>query len=176
MTAGLVEAEPGLPVGSVAEPRPWDAFLVEGQDATSLVGIARQGRLGREERDAPRRVDLSWVDESALALIDRAVGRGRNLHLLYPAPAGQLSVLVAAQLLLHRFQLGQPSPSVGIVTADTTAAARAWEELRILTVGSREPLHEVFPCLRGWARWREPPRSSPVPRPAGRTSVPRLAG
>lgn len=148
MIAGLVEGGPDSPLGPVPEPEPWDAALIRGQDATSLVGIVRQGRLARDQRDGTRRVDLTWIDESALALIDRAVDQGRSLHLVYPAPAGQLSVLVAAQLLLHRFQLGRPSPSVGIVTADTTDAARAWEELRIATVGSREPLHEVFPCFR----------------------------
>jgi hypothetical protein len=43
-------------------------------------------------------VDLCWVDEVALALIDLAIAKNRALGLVYPAPAGQVAVLVAAQL------------------------------------------------------------------------------
>ena len=137
-------------------PPPWDAVLIDGEGPTSVVGIAQQGRLVREESDGPRRVDLTWIDEAALALIDRAVDRRHNLHLVYPAPAGELSVLVAAQLLLHRFSLRAPNLTVGIVTADTTRAARTWESLRIATTGSREPVAEVFPCFRAGPEGESP--------------------
>ena len=40
-----------------AAPLPWDAVLIDGEGPTSVVGIARQGRLVREDRDGPRRVD-----------------------------------------------------------------------------------------------------------------------
>jgi len=43
-------------------------------------------------------VDLCWVDEVALALIDLAIAKNRALGLVYPPPAGQVAVLVAAQL------------------------------------------------------------------------------
>ena len=75
---------------------------------------------------------------------------------MYPAPAGELSVLVAAQLLLHRFSQGAPNLTVGIVTADTTRAARTWESLRIATTGSREPVAEVFPCFRAGPEGESP--------------------
>ncbi len=128
--------------------RPWDAVLLDEQDPASLVAIARDRRLVLEDRRGPEWVDLCWVDEVALALIDITVSRHQGIYLVYPAPAGQVGVLLAAQLLLHGFVHGAKSPSLGLVTADTTAAARTWEALRIATTGSREPLTEVFPCFR----------------------------
>ena len=134
--------------GADGPARPWDAVLLDEQDPTSLVAIARDRRLVLQERRGPEWVDLCWVDEVALALIGLAVVRRQGIDLVYPAPAGQLGVLLAAQLLLHRLIQGRRSSSLGLVTADTTAAARTWEALRIATTGSREPLTEVFPCFR----------------------------
>lgn len=125
----------------------WDAMLIDEQTSTSVVGLARQGRLLRESAGSLTRVDLSWVDEAALSLIDLAVERGQGLRLVYPVPAGELAVLLAAQLLLHRFRQGQSS-AVGLVTADPTLASRTWEELRIRAPGAREPITGVFPCYR----------------------------
>jgi hypothetical protein len=133
---------------------PWDSLLLELQDPTSLVSIARERRLVLDDGRAPRWVDLCWVDEVALALIDLAVWRGRNLDLVYPAPAGEVAVLLAAQLLLRQFQLNQSarpgtSPlSLGLVTADPTMAERIWRQLRIATRGDRVPIEEVFGCYR----------------------------
>jgi hypothetical protein len=128
--------------------KPWDAVLLEDQDPASLVAIARDRRLVLEGRFGPQFVDLCWVDEVALSLIERAVAGGTSLDLVYPAPAGQVAVLLAAQLLLYRFVRRVPSSALGVVTADTTMAARTWDALRIATVGAREPLTEVFPCFR----------------------------
>jgi hypothetical protein len=135
-------------VASALPARPWDELLLERQDAGSLVTIARDRRLVLEDSRGPRWVDLCWVDEAALALIDLAVDKGEGLALVYPAPAGEVGVLLAAQLLLHRFVRHMPSPSVGLVTGDTTRAARTWDALRIATTGGREPITEVFPCFR----------------------------
>jgi hypothetical protein len=134
--------------GAVDAARPWDAVLLDEQDPTSLVAIARDRRLVLEDRRGPEWVDLCWVDEVALALIDLAVARHEGICLVYPAPAGQLGVLLAAQLLLQRFVRGRRPAALGLVTADTTRATRTWEALRIATTGSREPLTNVFPCLR----------------------------
>jgi hypothetical protein len=128
--------------------QPWDTILLNEQDPAGLVAIARDRRLVLEDRHGPEWVDLCWVDEVALALIGLAVARRQGLDLVYPAPAGQLGVLLAAQLLLHRLVQGQKSSSLGLVTADTTSAARTWEALRIATTGSREALTQVFPCFR----------------------------
>jgi hypothetical protein len=126
----------------------WDAILLDAKSGASLITIARERRLVLEEADGPRWVDLCWVDEVALALIDLSITRGQSLDLVYPAPAGQVAVLLAAQLLLHQFVRGVHAPSVGIVTADTTMAARTWDALRIATTGGRESISHVFPCLR----------------------------
>lgn len=134
--------------GADGAARPWDAVLLDEQDPASLVAIARDRRLVLEDRRGPEWVDLCWVDEVALALIGLAVARRQGIDLVYPAPAGQVGVLLAAQLLLHRFVRGEMPASLGLVTADTTAAARTWEALRIATTGSREPLTRVFPCFR----------------------------
>jgi len=128
---------------------PWDAVLLDRQqDPASLMAIARDRRLVLEDRRGPRWVDLCWVDEVALALIGLAVARRQGIDLVYPAPAGQLGVLLAAQLLLHRLVQGERWSSLGLVTADTTTAARTWEEIRITAPGSREALAGVFPCFR----------------------------
>jgi hypothetical protein len=113
-----------------------------------LVTIARERRLVLEDSRGPRWVDLCWVDEVALALIDLSISRGQSLDLVYPAPAGQVAVLLAAQLLLHQFVRRVRSPSVGIVTADTPMAAKTWDALRIATTGGREPISKVFPSFR----------------------------
>lgn len=127
---------------------PWDQLLIQRQDPRGLTAIARERRLVLEDRQGPHWVDLCWVDEVALSLVDQALSAGTGVDLVYPAPAGQVSVLLAAEILLHQFLERVPSPSLGLVTADTTMAARTWEALRISTVGTREPLSTVFPCYR----------------------------
>jgi hypothetical protein len=126
----------------------WDEAILAMQKGASLVAIARQGRLVLEDREGPRRVELCWVDEVALALIDLSITRGQSLDLVYPAPAGEVAVLLAAQLLIHQFVHHVRAPSVGLVTADTTMATKTWEALRIATAGGREPISRVFPCFR----------------------------
>jgi len=133
---------------------PWDSLLLDRQDRTSLVSIARQRRLVLDDGHGPRWVDLCWVDEVALALIDLAMRRRQGLDLVYPAPAGEVAVLLAAQLLLRQFQLAQVARtraaplSLGLVTADPTMAERIWKQLRIATSGDRVPIDEVFGCYR----------------------------
>lgn len=134
----------------------WDTAILQGQDATSLVRIARQRRLVLEDGHGPHWVDLCWVDEVVLALIDLAREHDVGLTIVYPAPAGQVAVLLAAQLLLHQFVRGNQSSSVGIVTADTTMATRTWNALRIVTTGAREPIADVFPCYRAGPEGESP--------------------
>ncbi len=138
------------------EPSSWDRVLLERPAATSLVGIARQGRLVRRMSGAALHVSLGRVDEEALGLLETALAKRKSIVFLYPAPAGEVSVLLAAQVLLQRFQRGDESPSIGIVTADTVGAARAWESLYISTPGDRTPLTEVFPCWRATPDGRSP--------------------
>jgi hypothetical protein len=126
----------------------WDARLIDQAGPHSLVAIAREGRLVRETRIGPVHVQLTPVDEVALALVDLALAKQRDISFVYPAPAGEVSVLLAAQILLQRFLKGTPSPSVGIITADTVGAAHAWEGLRIAASGSRTRVSEAFPCFR----------------------------
>ncbi len=97
----------------------------------------------------PEWVDLCWVDEVALALIDLAVARHEGIYLVYPAPAGQLGVLLAAQLLLQRFVRGAEPASLGLVTADTTRPTRTWEALRIATPGAPGTPDRRLPVLPG---------------------------
>jgi hypothetical protein len=133
-----------------------DAELLDDQEATSVVRIARQRRLVLEDGHGPKWVDLCWVDEVVLALIDLARKRGKSLTIVYPAPAGQVAVLLAAQLLLSQFVRGNRSSSVGIVTADATMAVRTWNALRIATTGAREPISDVFPCFRAGPEGESP--------------------
>lgn len=88
------------------------------------------------------------VGSVALAVIDLAVGDSRSITLVYPAPAGQVAILLAAELLLRQFIDGAPAPSVGVVTADTRTAARTWNAIGIANQGARALLSEVFPCFR----------------------------
>ncbi len=125
--------------------RSWDSYLIEEQPPASLVGIAREGRLIREGEGGPARSGLAWVDEAILALVDLVVDRRRNLCLVYPTPAGEISVLIAAQLLLRSFAQRR-SLCVGLVTADVALAARTWKQLQIRNSGDRVPLSSVFPC------------------------------
>ncbi|MDP1795476.1 MAG: hypothetical protein Q8K63_15160, partial [Acidimicrobiales bacterium] len=126
----------------------WDAALLDLESPTGLAGIARERRLVLEDAHGPHWVDLCWVDEVALSLIDIADARRRAVTIVYPAPAGQVAVLLAAQLLLGRFVAGSKSLSLGIVTADATMATRTWNALRIATTGDRPPIADVFPCYR----------------------------
>jgi hypothetical protein len=127
---------------------PWDLALVALEGPGSLVAIGREGRLTRQTRVGSVRVDLAAVDETVLALVDLALERQRNITIVYPAPAGEVSVLLAGEILLRRFVDNERSQSVGIVTSDTTSATRTWEELAIASVGSRTPVSEVFPVFR----------------------------
>src|SRR5579875_2048951 len=134
----------------------WDSLLLDSQDLTSLVAIARGRRLVLEDSYGPKWVDLCWVDEVALALIDLAARRGQDLTIVYPAPAGLVGVLLAAELLLGQFVAGKRLPSVGLVTADTTMAVRTWNALRIATIGDRAAIAEVFPCFRAGPEGESP--------------------
>src|SRR5579859_64433 len=127
----------------------WDALLLEDQDDASLVTIGRDRRLVLDEGRGARYVDLCWVDEVALALIDLAVSEENSIDLVYPAPAGQVAVLLAAQLALYAFVRGDQSASLGLVTADTTMASRTWNAISIANPGARASISEVFPCYRG---------------------------
>jgi hypothetical protein len=110
--------------------------------------IAREGRLTRSGAERSSRVYLSPLDESVLSLVDRAIKAGKDLTLVYPAPAGDVCVLLAAQILLLAFLNGQQLPAVGVLTGDPAGSTRTWNELRIAAPGSRTPLSEVFPCWR----------------------------
>jgi hypothetical protein len=134
----------------------WDAQLLEAQAETSLVTIGRQRRLVLDDGRGPRHVDLCWVDEVALALIDLAVARERSIDLVYPAPAGQVAVLLAAEILLGQFVRGVRAPSLGIVTADTTMAARTWNAISIANPGARASLSDVYPCFRAGPEGESP--------------------
>lgn len=134
----------------------WDSALLDSDDSTSLVTIARDRRLVLEDGQGPHRVDLCWVDEVALELIDLAQSRRLDLAIVYPAPAGQVGVLLAAELLLRELIAGNRSSSVGLVTADTTMAVRTWNALRISTTGDRVPIAEVFPCFRAGPEGESP--------------------
>jgi hypothetical protein len=111
-----------------------------------------------ESGRGPEWVDLCWVDEVVLALMELARDRGKSLTIVYPAPAGQVAVLLAAQLLLQQFVRSNRSSSVGIVTADTTMATQTWNALRIATTGAREPIADVFPCYRAGPEGESPGR------------------
>lgn len=128
--------------------RTLDAALLAGHEPISLVGIGRERRLIVNVGNGPQRVDLCWVDEVALALIAMAQTCRQSITIVYPAPAGQVAILLAAQLLLHQFVMGNCESSVGIVTADTSMATRTWNALQIATTGARVAIAEVFPAFR----------------------------
>lgn len=128
--------------------QPLDLALVALKGPGGLVAIGREGRLTRRTSEGSVRVELAAVDEAVLALVDLALERRRSITIVYPAPAGEVSVLLAAEILIRRFLDGERSPSVGIVTSDTTRATSTWEELAISSIGSRTPISEVFPALR----------------------------
>src|SRR5438445_13881813 len=91
--------------------RPWDVVLLEGKRGEGLVKIAREGRLGRNSSQGFIRAHLSPVDESVLALVDRAIALRKDLTIVYPAPAGDVCVLLAAEILLLAFVRGELLPT-----------------------------------------------------------------
>lgn len=129
--------------------RPWDLHLIESVAPGSLVEVARGRRLAVAEEGVLRRVDLNWVDEVALALVDCALARNHELVLVYPAPAGKVAILLAAQILVRYFVSGGRKERVGLVTASPADAAKHWKSLRFLPPrGDRVPLDDVFPIWR----------------------------
>ena len=134
----------------------WDEALLEKCATASLVSIGRERRLVLDNGHGPHRVDLCWVDEVVLALIAMAQSRSLGITIMYPAPAGEVAVLLAAQLLLEQFVRGNHESSVGIVSADTTMATRTWNALRIATTGARVPIASVFPAHRAGPEGESP--------------------
>lgn len=131
-----------------AAARLWDVDLIERQGPGTLVRVAKEGRLLRLSGGSSSRLELHWMDEAALALVDAAIARDSSLTLLYPALAPEVGVLLAAQYLIHALAGGRAEPSVGLVTADPARAAQIWEELRVESQGARVPFWEVFPYWR----------------------------
>ena len=138
------------------QPHPWMAELPRHEKPHSLISIARQGRLVREGPNISQRVHINAVDECVLTLVDLARTKRRNICILYPAPAGDVSVLLAAQLLLQALIQQAPSARVGLLTADVVGAARAWHELRVVAGPTRTALSEAFPCIRATPEGRCP--------------------
>jgi hypothetical protein len=134
------------PASGVIEP--WDVSLVALDGAGSLAAIGREGRLTRQSRGGAVRVELAAVDETVLALVDLALERRQNITILYPAPAGEVSVLLAGQILIRRLLDKKRSQAVGLITADAARATSTWEELAISSFGSRTRISEVFPVFR----------------------------
>ena len=98
---------PNLPMLSVSEPIKV-ALLTD--DPLMRAGLSSLlGELGSIE------VVDSDTAEVALALIDLAQRRSQDLTIVYPAPAGLVGVLLAAELLLGQFIAGNRSSSVGAV-------------------------------------------------------------
>src|SRR6266849_3446986 len=129
--------------------QPLDMALASLEGPGSLVAIAREGRLARRRPGMGSvRVQLGPVDEAALALVGLALDQRRSITVVYPAPAGEVSVLLAAEILIRRLLTSQSSQRVGIVVADTSRATSAWDELAISAPGSRTPIRDVFPVLR----------------------------
>ncbi len=136
-----------VPPPEAAEPS-WERVLVDRQPVGSLVAVAREGRLTRETRLGPVRVDVTLVDEAVLALVEAATRRRRNITFVYPSPAGEVSVLLAAQILVQKLLRHERSPSVGVITRDPSTAMRTWNQLGIASPGARANLAAVFPCYR----------------------------
>lgn len=128
----------------------WDLELARRQGPGTLVAITREGRLSR----GLTRICPTWVDAAALALVEAALNKHRTITVLYPAPAGEVSVLLAAQVLLHRFLRSAPSQSVGLVTAAPSDALKLWNELTVVAPGNRARIADVFPA------WRSEPDGS----------------
>lgn len=128
--------------------RPWETILVDQKGRGSLVSVAREGRLSRYLSGVYVRVGLHLVDESVLALVDWALFNRCNVTFVYPSPAGEVSALLAAQILITRLLQGRTSPSVGIVTADATSVARTWNQLAFGGTSGRAAISDVFPCVR----------------------------
>ncbi len=122
--------------------------VASSEERGSIVQVAREGRLSRFVKGTYVGVGLNLIDEAVLALVGRALARRSNVSFVYPSPAGEVAVLLAAQILIAQLLTGRVSPSVGIVTSDTTTAARTWNQLNLGRPGERVALSEVFPCIR----------------------------
>lgn len=131
----------------------WEHELLSRQGEGSLAQIAEERRLLLDEQP----VSLTWVDRAALALTEAAIRENEDLHLLYPASAGKVSVLLAAQILIHRFLHDERSQSVGVVTSAPGSVSRAWRKLTVSSTGVRAALSETFPVWRA-----EPDGTSPA--------------
>ena len=145
-----------LSAGTAGASEPWDVALVRRANSGELVRVAREGRLIREIEGVPYRLDLSWVDEAAVALADAAATRNRTLTLVYPAPAGHLGVLMAAQIALGSLLGRHSHRQIGILTGDPAGASRLWAALRLGSPGQRVPLTDSFRAWRADPSGRAP--------------------
>lgn len=134
--------------------QPLDALLLERASSVGLVDAANARRVWVGSQP----VSVSPVDLCALALADLAGRRGRPITMLYPVPAGEAAVLLAAQILIRALIEDQPIQAVGLVTADPHLAEETWNELTFVSPGVKAPLHEAFPA------WRAAPDGTPPVR------------
>jgi hypothetical protein len=150
-----------MPVTSSNASSTWADELKRFERPHSLISIAREGRLVRHGPKGAQRTQISAVDECVLTLVDIARFKRKNIAFLYPAPAGDVAVLLSAQLLIQSLVRQLPSAGLGLITADPVSAARAWEELRIASGQTRTALSAAFPCYRADPDGRSPfgPRS-----------------
>ena len=137
--------------------------------------MAREGRLARRVGGSYVGVGLNLIDEAVLALVDRALARRSNVTFVYPSPAGEVSVLLAAQILITRLLMNHASRSVGIVTSDTTTVVRTWNQLSFRQAWRASICFRSLPLHQSWAEWRVPAQASFVQRTVGGASVRGLA-
>lgn len=137
----------------------WDLELIrhEAETPGTAVFVSRRGLLLQRQGDGYRPVELTWVDEAALSLAAQALRTHTSIGLLYPAPAGELAALVAAQALVHLFLSGHHDARVGIVTANPRRIHRLWTRLAVVELGQVTPLEQWFRCLRAGADGTLPP-------------------
>lgn len=137
----------------------WDLELIrrEAETPGTAVFVSRRGRLLQRQGDGYRPVELTWVDEAALSIVAQALRTQTSIGLLYPAPAGELAALVAAQALVHLFLSGQHDARLGVVTADPRRIQRVWTRLAAVELGQVTPLEQWFRCLRAGAGGTPPP-------------------
>lgn len=60
-------------VCSLGAARIWDVDLIERQGPGTLVRVAKEGRLLRLSAGLSTRLEIHWMDEATLALVDAAI-------------------------------------------------------------------------------------------------------
>ena len=122
---------------------PWETRLAASEPATSVVSLARRGRLEYFDGRGWRPAHLDFVEEGALAVVGAARRARKSVVIQYPVAHDLLACLVALQIVVMDQAEGRRS-RLAVVTSEPEEFEEQWHRLALRGFADRVEAGEVL--------------------------------